>query len=182
MGIEIFQNWTVLSTSVSWKVGIPNNNNIIDFRWNALTVLHRIYMLGHQIGECFISSTQNGFNLSVHVRTGYLHSSNKNSNNNFIAIIKNYFGPNCCSCFLLLLFLFIYRLYKITLEKLLHIFFSFLYSFVLNYVIDEGVSPLGKTTFQSRLQACKHLGMVCWLQFLLLNKGTVLLKFASVVW
>nr|XP_058955595.1 transforming growth factor-beta receptor-associated protein 1-like [Pocillopora verrucosa] len=31
--------------------------------------------------------------------------------------------------------------------------------FVLNYVIDEGVSPLGKTTFQSRLQACKHLGM-----------------------
>ena len=92
VGIEIFQNWTVLSTSVSWKVGIPNNNNIIDFRWNALTVLHRIYMLGHQIGECFISSTQNGFNLSVHVRTGYLHSSNKNSNNNFIAIIKNYFG------------------------------------------------------------------------------------------
>lgn len=41
---------------------------------------------------------------------------------------------------------------------------SFLYSFVLNYVIDEGVSPLGKTTFQSRLQACKHLGMVCGLQ------------------
>lgn len=44
-------------------------------------------------------------------------------------------------------------------------FFIFV-SFVLNYVIDEGVSPLGKTTFQSRLQACKHLGMVCWLQHL----------------
>ncbi|CAH3015531.1 unnamed protein product, partial [Porites evermanni] len=31
--------------------------------------------------------------------------------------------------------------------------------FVLHYVIDEGVSPLGKTTFQSGLQASKHLGM-----------------------
>ncbi|XP_067054728.1 transforming growth factor-beta receptor-associated protein 1-like [Acropora muricata] len=31
--------------------------------------------------------------------------------------------------------------------------------FVLHYVIDEGVSPLGKTTFQSGLQSSKHLGM-----------------------
>lgn len=31
--------------------------------------------------------------------------------------------------------------------------------FVLHYIIDEGVSPLGKTTFQSGLQASKHLGM-----------------------
>lgn len=49
---------------------------------------------------------------------------------------------------------------SVTLNKLLFNFVSFT-SFVLNYVIDEGVSPLGKTIFQSRLQACKHLGMVC---------------------
>ena len=49
----------------------------------------------------------------------------------------------------------------------LDVTFLFINSFVLHYIIDEGVSPLGKTTFQSGLQSCKHLGMVCSCNFVL---------------
>ena len=82
----------------------------------------------------------------------------------WISTLNIYFDQivvRCCFLVYCFRIIIVLKVIQHCTEKALIAICSFLNSFVLNYVIDEGVSPLGKTTFQSRLQACKHLGMVC---------------------
>lgn len=82
----------------------------------------------------------------------------------------------CCKLFQPILSYHQQDLPKFTLERVLNIkilqiflllqlckwiiWFAFVFSFVLHYIIDETLSPMGRTIFQCGLQSQKHLAMV----------------------